>query len=143
VKPHCKYLDAIKDFPTPQGITNIRAWFGLVNQVAYAFAMASVMSPFRELLKPTSPFRWTSELQTAFDASKIEICNRIRKGVQIFQKDRSTCLATDWSKDGIGYWLFQKHCQCPTREILLSGGLKSHTGGLQIYTSSRVSLRPH
>ncbi len=27
------------------------------------------------------------------------------------------CLATDWSKDGIGYWLFQKHCQCPSREI--------------------------
>ena len=23
-----------------------------------------------------------------------------------------TCLATDWSKDGIGYWLFQKHCDC-------------------------------
>ena len=117
VKPHRKYLNAIKDFPTPQGITDIRAWFGLVNQVAYAFAMASVMSPFRELLKPTSPFRWTSELQTAFDASKIEICNRIREGVQIFQKDRPTCLATDWSKDGIGYWLFQKHCQCPAREI--------------------------
>ena len=117
MKPHRKYLDAIKDFPTPQGITDIRAWFGLVNQVAYAFAMASVMSPFRELLKPTSPFCWTSELQTAFDASKIEICNRICEGVQIFQKDRPTCLAKDWSKDGIGYWLFQKHCQCPTREI--------------------------
>ena len=117
VKPHRKYLNAIKDFPTPQGITDIRAWFGLVNQVAYAFAMAPVMFPFRELLKPTSPFRWTSELQTAFDASKTEICNRIREGVQIFEKDRPTCLATDWSKDGIGYWLFQKHCQCPAREI--------------------------
>ena len=42
---------------------------------------------------------------------------RIKEGVRIFDKDRPTCLATDWSKDGIGYWLFQKHCQCPSQEI--------------------------
>ena len=100
VKPHRKYLNAIKDFPTPKGITDIRAWFGLVNQVAYTFAMTPVMS---ELLKPTSPFRWTSELQSTFDVSKTELCNRIREGFQIFEKNRPTCLATDWSKDGIGY----------------------------------------
>ena len=117
VKPCRKYLRAIADFPTPQGITDVRAWFGLVNQVAYAFSMASVMSPFRTLLKPSTPFTWTDELQQAFDSSKEEICERIKEGVQIFEKDRPTCLATDWSKDGIGYWLFQKHCQCPSREI--------------------------
>ena len=117
VKPCKKYLRAIADFPTPTGITDIRAWFGLVNQVAYAFSMTSVMSPFRSLLKPSSPFTWTPELQQAFDASKTEITCRIQEGVRIFDKHRPTCLATDWSKDGIGYWLFQKHCQCPSREI--------------------------
>ena len=25
-------------------------------------------------------------------------------------------LATDWSKNGIGYWLLQKHCSCPRSE---------------------------
>ncbi len=99
------------------GITDIQAWFGLVNQVVYAFSMASVMSPFRSLLKPSSPFTWSTDLQQAFDASKTEICTRIQEGVRIFDKNRLTCLATDWSKDGIGYWLFQKHCQCPSREI--------------------------
>ena len=117
VRPCKKYLQAIADFPTPSGITDIRAWFGLVNQVAYAFSMASVMSPFRSLLKPSSPFTWSPELQLAFDASKKEICSRIQEGVRIFDKNRQTCLATDWSKDGIGYWLFQKHCQCPSLEI--------------------------
>ncbi len=38
--------EVLSQFPTPQGITDIRAWSGLVNQVAYAFSMASVMSPF-------------------------------------------------------------------------------------------------
>ena len=117
VKPWRKYLRAISEFPTPTGITDIWAWFGLVNQVAYAFSMASVVSPFRSLLKPSSPFTWSTDLQQAFDASKTEICTRIQEGVRIFDKNRLTCLATDWSKDGIGYWLFQKHCQCPSREI--------------------------
>ena len=25
---------------------------------------------------------------------------------------RPTCLATDWSKDGIDHWLLQRHCTC-------------------------------
>ncbi len=72
VKPCRKYLRAIDEFPIPQGITDVRAWFGLVNQVAYAFSMASVMSPFRALLKPSTPFSWNDDLQHAFDASKSE-----------------------------------------------------------------------
>ena len=57
------------------------------------------------------------DLAEAFAASKQYICEHIRVGVQIFDKDHPTCLATDWSKDGIGFWLFQKHCQCPFREL--------------------------
>ena len=34
------------------------------------------------------------------------------EGVHIFDKSRQTCLATDWSKDGIVFWLFQKLCVC-------------------------------
>ena len=37
-------------------------------------------------------------------------------GVRIFDKSKPTCLATDWSKVGIGFWLFQKHCSCPLTE---------------------------
>ena len=33
VEPLPKYLDAIRQFPTPKSITDIRSWFGLVNQV--------------------------------------------------------------------------------------------------------------
>ena len=117
VRPCTKFLESITDFPTPTSITDIRAWFGLINQVAYAFSMTSTMLPFRNLLKPSTPFRWTDELARSFADSKRVICEHIREGVTIFDKDRPTCLATDWSKDGIGYWLFQKHCQCPSREI--------------------------
>ena len=33
-------------------------------------------------------------------------------GSRYLTKKKSTCLATDWSRDGIGFWLFQKHCGC-------------------------------
>ena len=114
VRPCSKYLDTISDFPVPRNITDIRSWFGLINQVSYAFASADVMSPFRHLLKPDTPFNWTPQLQTLFDKSKQVIVDEIKEGVSIFDPTRPTCLATDYSKEGIGFWLSQKHCNCPT-----------------------------
>ena len=116
VRPCARYLQAIRDFPRPQNITDARSWFGLVNQVSYAFSMADHMLPFRQLLKPGGNFEWTTVLDDAFKASKEAIVREIEHGVRIFDKTKPTCLATDWSKDGIGFWLFQKHCQCPTAE---------------------------
>ena len=113
VKPCSKYLRSIQDFPTPKNITDIRSWFGLVNQASYAFSKTRVMEPFRKLLKTGSKFEWSPDLDQAFQASKRTIVGEITEGVKIFEKSRVTCLATDWSKQGIGFWLLQKHCICP------------------------------
>ena len=113
VRPCSRYLQAIRDFPTPRNITDVRSWFGLINQVAYAFSVADKMHPFRQLLRPGTPFRWDSQLDQLFEDSKVVITREIENGVRIFDPSKSTCLATDWSKTGIGFWLFQKHCRCP------------------------------
>ena len=42
------------------------------------------------------------------------IVSEISDGVKIFDKTKPTCLATDWSRHGIGFWLFQKYCSCPS-----------------------------
>eukprot|EP00111_Clytia_hemisphaerica_P013723 TCONS_00040375-protein len=47
-----------------------------------------------------------------FEESKQTIVDEVKNGVRIFDKSKPTCPATDWSKLGIGYWLFQKHCSC-------------------------------
>ena len=114
VRPCPEYLEAIQNFPTPRNITDVRSWFGLINQVSYAFAMTDRMLPFRKLLKPSTPFSWTDELDRLFEDSKAHIVNEIHTGVEIFDKNKPTCLATDWSKDGLGFWLLQKHCACPS-----------------------------
>lgn len=112
VRPCSRYLEAILDFPSPKNITDMRSWFGLVNQVSYAFSMTDRMQAFRQLLKPGTPFNWHDTLERLFQESKAVIISEIEHGVQIFDKNKPTCLATDWSKNGIGFWLFQKHCTC-------------------------------
>ena len=112
VKPCADSLKAIAEFPSPKNITDIRSWFGLINQVSYAFASAERMLPFRNLLKPATPFHWNDQLEDLFNESKAIIIEEIHNGVTIFDKSRTTCLATDWCKEGIGFWLLQKHCKC-------------------------------
>ena len=114
VCPSTRFLQAIKDFPTPTDITGARAWFGLINQGAYAFSMAKQMQPFRHLLKPSNKFVWTDELESLFRQSKDIIINEMRDGVRLFRTSRPTCLSTDWSTQGIGFLLRQKYCQCTT-----------------------------
>ena len=89
VLPSPKYSDAILNFPVPSNIHDIRSWFGLVNQVSYAFSMAERMLPFRALLKAGQQFRWDTELQEIFDESKEQIVQEIEIGVRIFDKSKS------------------------------------------------------
>ncbi len=74
--------------------------------------MTEKMRPFRDLLKPKVPFYWDRQLQQLFNESKQHIVEAIQQGARIFEKGRKTCLATDWSKDGIGFFLLQKNCTC-------------------------------
>lgn len=115
IRPSAKFLDAIRDFPIPTDITGARAWFGLINQGAYAFAMTKQMKPFRALLKPSTQFNWTEELTSVFQQSKEVIIQEMKEGVRLFDPARLTCLATDWSVDGVGFLLLQKYCQCQLR----------------------------
>ena len=112
IRPCKKLLQAIQDFPIPKNTTDIRSWFRLINQVNYCAPMTEEMKPFRDFLKPSIPFYWDNHLQKIFQISKKCIIEEIEKGIVIFDKSRKTCLHTDWSKDGIGFWLLQKHCQC-------------------------------
>ena len=115
IDPLPKYFNAIRDFPTPTSRTDIRSWFGLVNQVANYAQLRDIMAPFRPFLSEKYPFSWDDELNRAFLASKEAIIHAIRKGVEIFSPSRRTCLRPDWSKKGIGYMLLQKHCSCPSQ----------------------------
>ena len=110
-----KYLDSIRKFPTPKSATDTRNWFGLVNQVLNYVKLRKVMEPFRDFLSPKHKFMWTENLNQSFIESKKLIIDAIRSDVQIFDLGKLTCLRPDWSKQGLGYFLMQKHCNCNSR----------------------------
>ena len=112
IRPSNSITDAILNFPVPTDITGVRSWFGLVNQVAYAFSMTEEMLPFRELLKKNREWYWDDALNNLFERSRQVIAEKVRKGVTTFEIGRPTCLSTDWSKQGIGFVLTQKSCHC-------------------------------
>ena len=133
IKPREDFLQSIRNFPTPRNITDVRSWYGMINQISYAFAIAPVMLPFRHLLSSKLPFHWSPEFQSSFDSSKEEIIRQCEKGVRTFSLTAPTALATDWSKQAMGFWLTQKFCQCtgPVRP----GCCK--TGWQTVYCDSR------
>ena len=126
-------LKAIADFPTPKDITGVRSWFGLVNQIAYATAVSPAMQPFRGLLKPTSAWYWDDTLDRLFQSSKQELVKAVEAGVTAYEMNRHTCLATDWSKTGLGYFLLQKHCDCEMTNVpnCCTDGWKLITAGVR------------
>ncbi|KAK3790485.1 hypothetical protein RRG08_015954 [Elysia crispata] len=112
ILPLPKYIDAIQSFPTPTSTTDIRSWFGLINQVANYAQLRDALKLVRPVLSPKDKFFWTPVLNRAFEESKEVIIKAICKGVEIFDVKRPACLCPDWSKEGIGYLLLQKHCNC-------------------------------
>ena len=115
----------------------------MINQVAYAFASADRMKPFRNLLKPNSVFKWTGSLDTLFEETKVIIEQEIQKVVEIFDKRRSTCLSTEFSKEGIGFWLLQKHFNCtPTKPLCCHSGWKVTLVGSRFTSSAESRYAP-
>ena len=70
------------------------------------------MEPFRNLIKPNVNFYWDEHLDSIFRQSKQLIIDMVKDGVETFDTSLRTCFQTDWSKDGLGYLLLQKHCAC-------------------------------
>ena len=116
VKPAPKILETISSFPVPKNISDVRGWFGLINQVSPFLASRPVMQPFRELLKPAAKGKqiyWDDNLTKLFEESKLVILKAIDNGIKTFEMGKWTCLLTDYCKTGIGFFLMQKKCLCP------------------------------
>jgi hypothetical protein len=109
IKPTDKYIEAIRNFQTPTNISEVRSWFGLINQVAFSFVKMEHMAPFHHLLSQSQPSVWDETMERL---SKERIIELIVEGVASFDVDLVTCLSPDYSKQGMGWILQQKTCSC-------------------------------
>ena len=85
--------------------------------VSYAFSMAQQMLYFRELLKPGTKFTENNNLYQPFEESKCAIVSEIEEVVfgSLTFETNMPC-QTGWAETGVGFWLFQKHCNCPGKK---------------------------
>ena len=102
-------VKAIQEFPSPKNITDLRSFFGLVNQLQdFSFEVSDAAENLRPLLSTKNTFVWTEVHQEAF--------NKVKKALTSppvlahYDVNLPTALQTDASRlNGLGYALLQSH----------------------------------
>ena len=124
ITPDPKKTAAIKNFPTPKNVSDVRSFLGLANQLAiFEPDLASISYPLRVLLSKDTVFQWLPDHDDAFSATKSILCSP--KIVKFFDNKLQTVLLTDASKlNGIGFALVQfdnnekiRLIQCGSRSL--------------------------
>ena len=65
----------------------------------------------------------------------------IKDGIKSFDPACQTCIQPDWSKEGIGYLLLQKHCQCAQKSpVCCKDGWKLMFAGSQFMNNAERKL---
>ena len=99
---------AIARFPTPSSRSDLRGYFGLVNQTGNSTKeLAAALEPLRALLSSKNDFLWTADHDKAFQESRETLSKAMT--LVYFDLNKETRLRTDASKTGVGFVLQQKH----------------------------------
>ena len=103
-----KKVEALQKFPTPGNRTDLRSFFGLVQQFSeFSKRVAELAQPLRPLLKEGNSFAWDTEHQEAFT----KVCEELSKPPMLafFDPTAEVKLETDAARlGGLGFALYQK-----------------------------------
>ena len=101
-------LEAIKNLPQPNNISDLRRLLGMVNHVGkFVENLTDVTAPLRELLKKENCWIWSHPQETAFRKIKEALCQA--PVLAHYSPQLETKVSADASKSGLGGVLFQKH----------------------------------
>ena len=139
VKPDEKKLHAIRDFPAPTNITELRSFMGLANQLSiFTNELAEAAEPLRDLLKKKNVFLWLPEHQVAFEKVKDILCSvPALKAYDVKGPAAETILQTDSSRKGLGFALFQMRDGAPA---LIQAGSRFLTDAERNYAMIELEL---
>ena len=109
VKADPKKVEAIRKFPTPTDITELRSFMGLANQLGrFSNQLSKAAEPLRDLMKSRNAFLWTPNREAAFEETKNVLCSP--PILAPFDPKLPTVLQTDaWRLKGLGFALLQKY----------------------------------
>lgn len=108
-------VQAIKDWPQPATITEMRSYVGLVNSlIKHVPKLSVILDPLESLItgdhiakKSKKPIPWTPELVKCFEESKTQLCRP--EHLLIPNTNKTYHLFTDYSRIGKGGWIGQEH----------------------------------
>jgi len=100
-------LEAIRDWPVPHCLRDVRAFFGLVSYYRrFVKGFATMAEPLTRLTRKMARFEWTEEVQQAFEALKKAL---VEATSLAFPLPQEPCiLDTDASDVALGAVLSQK-----------------------------------
>ena len=121
VMPEPKRTDAIRLFPVPTNITELRGFLGLVNQLGvFVPDLAHVTQPLRGLLKKNVAYLWLPEHQAAFEKTKEILLSELV--IKPYNPNLQMQLLTDASRlKGLGYALIQKDPEASLLSLIQCG----------------------
>ena len=104
---------AIKDWPLPQTITQLRSYLGLCNTLARNIAhLSEHLHPMHALISGENigknskkPVPWTPETVKHFESTKEILCKP--ENLYVPDPDKTIHLFSDWSTQGKGGWIGQ------------------------------------
>lgn len=107
ITPDPSKVAAIRDFPAPTDLTELRSFLGMANQLAHFVPdLAHATTPLRLLLKKNVAWTWLDDQDNAFRRTKEILTSPLT--VAPFDPSLQTQLLTDASRlHGLGYALLQ------------------------------------
>ena len=137
VSPDPAKIDAVKSYPTPTCVKDIRSFLGLANYYRrFVQGFAKIASPLNMLTRKGIPFVWSSACENAFHLLKQRLCSAPILAYPDFTK--SFHLYTDASQTALGYILGQV---IDDREVVLAyGGRELNPAEVNYSTTEREAL---
>ena len=106
IQPSQHKVDAIKKFPTPENVHNVRQFLGLVGHFRkFVPEFSHKSKPLTNLLKKNAGWVWSSEQQSAFDTLRDSLISE--PILTLYNPSRETILYTDASRAGLAGMLVQ------------------------------------
>jgi hypothetical protein len=131
IRPDPDRTRAIRDFPAPRNVSEVRSLLGMVNQLAIFHPdLAQLTSNIRSLLKKGTAFAWMPEQDCELQRLRELIASD--SVVKPFDPELPTTLYTDASRLGLGYALLQ-HDHATGAPRLIHCGSCSLTGAQANY----------
>jgi hypothetical protein len=71
-----KKVKAIKEWPTPKGVTKVRSFYGLASFYrCFVKGFSTIAAPLTEIIKKNAGFHWESDQANAFATIKERLCS--------------------------------------------------------------------